>query len=166
LAFANGVVFALFRAPSFVTTNPVYKVQAFTLNSTTGTIGARGVPLDVGPANAGAIAASTDGRMLFLSRQGDFLTLSTADPLQVIAAGSSTPIRQSQWCVWPPAGAGSIVVDPRGDTIYVTDPVSTTAGNITGARVSALGIGVNGVLTATSCDSPGSSAGAMALFLP
>ena len=158
---SGGVLYLLFNAivpPSLGNTN---WISAWTINPTTGALTHRGTDLDIGAANAGGMAVSTDGKTLFVPRQGGFTTVGTANPLTY--AMVTFPATGSQWCILPPPGAGGVVADPRGNAIYVTDPVGAVSGNIIGPRVSALEIVAGGGLKATMCDTAGSLPQSMAI---
>ncbi len=163
MPYSGGVLYLLFNAPASTGFGNSNWVSAWTVG-TTGNLSQRGQGLDVGAANAAGLASSVDGKFLFLPRQGGFLTISAADPLQVVA--SATPITGSQWCVWPPAAAGGALVDPRGKVLYVSDPVGAAVGNIQGARISSLTIDGGGALSPILCDAVGGKPISMAIFLP
>lgn len=162
-----GVLFVLSRgAGPAGPTSPTNWLTAFTISTTGSVLTQRGQPLDLGAANAGNIAISVDGRFLFVPRQGSFMTLSTADPLQLVA--SANPITNSQACRWPPSGAGFVLTDPRGRMVYLTDPIgfAGTSSNIQGPRMSALLIEPSGGLTPQLCEAPGGLPTTIAYFMP
>ncbi len=158
---AGGVLFILFNAivpPAISNTN---WVSAWTINSATGALTHRGMDLDIGAANTGGMAVSTNGQTLYIPRQGGFTTVSTADPLS--SSMVTFPATGSQWCLLPPAGAGGVVAAPTGQAIYVTDPIGVVGGNIAGPRISALDV-TGGGLKAIVCDTAGRLPQSMAIF--
>lgn len=159
---SGGVLYMLFNAtvpPALGNTN---WVSAWTINPATGALTPRGVGLDIGAANAGGMAVSTDGTTLFIPRQGGFTNVSTANPLSSgMVTFASTG---SQWCMLPPVGAGGVLADPSGRAIYITDPLGATTGNIIGPRTSALEIVAGGGLKEIICDTAGRLPQSMAIF--
>jgi 6-phosphogluconolactonase (cycloisomerase 2 family) len=164
LEFADGVLYVLFNAtvpPSLGNTN---WVSAWTVDPTSGALTQRGTDLDIGAANVGGMALSVDRRTLYLPRQGGFTTVSTANPMSSAMVSFNTTGSQS--CQLPPAGAGNVLVDPRGGAIYVTDPIGVASGNNIGPRVSELEIGANGSLTPVVCETAGKLPLSMAIAIP
>jgi len=164
MLYAGNVLYLRIFATTASGIGNSYRISALTVDSITGALSHRGQELDIGAANSDGLAISVDGKFLFLSRQGGFLTMSAADPLRVVA--NATPISGSQWCAWPPVGAGAVLVDPRGKSLYISDPVSSTLGNITGARVSSQAIDGNGALSPITCDAITGIPISMAMFIP
>lgn len=164
MLYAGNVLYLRIFATTASGIGNSYRISALTVDSISGNLSHRGQELDIGAANSDGLAISVDGKYLFLSRQGGFLTISAADPLAVVA--NAIPNSGSQWCVWPPVGAGAVLVDPRGKSLYVSDPVSSTLGNITGAHVLSLAIDGSGTLAPIICDAITGIPVSMAMFIP
>ena len=158
----GGVLYVLFNAvvpPALGNTN---WISAWTINPNTGALTQRGADLDIGAANRGRMAISTDGKRLFLPRQGGFDSVDTANPLSISAV--AFPTNQSQWCRLPPVVGFDIVVNPNGKAFYFTDTVGAVTGNITGPRISAIDLTGGNTLSAIVCDATGGIPQSMAIF--
>ena len=161
---SGGVLYLLFNSivpPSISNTN---WVSAWNINPVTGALTHRGADLDIGSANTGGMAVSTDGQTLYIPRQGGLMTIGTANPLS--SALVTFPQTGSQWCLLPPPGPGEVLAHPSGKAIYITDPFGAVSGNIIGPRVSALEIVAGGGLKAIACDTAGRLPESMAMFIP
>lgn len=159
---SGGVLYLLFNAivaPSLGNSN---WVSAWTINPTTGALTHSGTDLDIGAANTGGMAVSTDGKTLFIPRQGGFTTVGTTSPLT--SAMITFPVTGSQVCLLPPPGAGQVLADPSGKAIYITDPLGSFTGNLIGSRASALEIIPGGGLKGIVCDTVGRLPQSMAIF--
>ena len=162
MPYSGGVLYTLHNGPATGALGNTNWVSAWTA-AATGNLTQRGLALDVGAASASGLTASGDGRFLFLPRQGQFLTISAADPL---SSANTTQVTGSPACVWPPAAAGGALIDRRASVLYVSDPVGSALASPQGARVSTLAIDANGALTPTLCETVGGKPVAMALFIP
>ncbi len=160
MTFKNGVLYMVLFGPEQPYGNAYY-LSAWTLNTANGTLSLRGTELNAGRATTGKPGVSADGRFVFLPRQGSFQTIN-ASTLQIVA--NATPVRGSQWCVWPPASGGEVGIDGAGQNIYVSDPVGSPNGNIQGGRVSELRVDANGALTPTICQAVGTRPAALAVW--
>jgi len=158
---SGGVLYLLFNAIVPPVVGNTNWISAWTINPTTGALTHRGTDIDIGAANTGGMAVSTDGQTLFIPRQGGFTTVGTANPLTY--ATITFPPTYSQWCLLPPVGAGGVLADPTGKAIYITDPVGAVTGNIIGPRVSAIEV-AGGGLKAVVCDTAGRLPQSMAIF--
>lgn len=158
----GGVLYTLFNAivpPASGNTN---WISAWNIDPNTGALTKRGVDLDIGAANRGRMAISTDGTRLFVPRQGGFDIVSTGVPLSVSAA-TFVPT-QSPWCQLPPAGGFDIAVNPNGKAFYFTDAIGAVTGNIIGPRITAIDLTAGNALKAITCDATGGIPQSIAVF--
>ena len=159
---ASGVLFVLFNAT--VPPNPGNSnfVSAWSIDQATGVLSKRGNDLDIGAANVGQLAISTNGQTLFLPRQGNFTLVGTANPLTASAA--SFPNTMSQFCLVPPAAGYQVAVNPNGKAMYLTDTANVTLGTITGRRIAAIDLTGGSPLKPIICEATGAIPQSIAIF--
>jgi hypothetical protein len=162
MVVSGGVLFVVMNTLPPPGTGNTNVVTAFTVGPT-GALAPRGQPLDVGAANTGSMGLSIDGKFLFLPRQGQFNTITSADPM---VSSGTTPVTGSPACVWAPAAGGTALADPRGGALYVSDPIGLAVGSPQGARVTQLSISASGALTPAICATVGGKPIAMAIYTP
>lgn len=158
----GGVLYAMFNAtvaPALGNTN---WISAWNIDPLTGALTKRGVDLDIGAANRGRMAISTDGSRLFVPRQGGFDIVGTAIPLSI--SGATFAPTQSPWCQLPPAGGFDVVVNPNSRAFYFTDAIGAVTGNIIGPRITAIDLTAGNTLRAITCDATGGIPQSMAIF--